>query len=472
MKTTSDSYSIKMSNQYRNRTFIKINITSQEETYLFTNSDIISIQKINDVDPLSRRLPKETVSFSIIDFEDNYNPSNPSGVWNALDENASLSIQFGFDLGEGLIEWLEEDHYFLSGRPMVSSGIATFQASSKLNHLTNNYYKGTYGQKSLYDLATAVLLDANVTSYSIDESLQTMYTVAPLPVTTHANCLQLIAHASRSTLRTISNGVIEIKPFSVTNTPDEFMLPLNSIALNGDMISKIETLYKVQCNLYIYSVAESETTLFESIINVEGETTVHIEYDTSTDQVITSSAGVLSNISTYAASADFTLTGTGMFTVTALGKKINTRTSIAESYISADTNGATDSEKNQLITDSAMQSALIYQVANYLQYRLTHTVKYRGNPELDALDGIYMQTLYDSYISALVLTHTINFNGSLSGVLVLKSLSEISNVYLYDSSSVIVKDKLDDAVSIIGTTDYMSEYSLTEINSFIEEVIG
>ncbi len=119
-----------------------------------------------------------------------------------------------------------------------------------------------------------------------------------------------------------------------------------------------------------------------------------------------------------------------------------------------------------------MQSALIYQVANYLQYRLTHTVRYRGNPELDALDGIYMQTIYDSFISALVLTHTINFNGAISGVLVLKSLSEITNVYLYDSSNVIVEDQLGDAISIIGTADYMSEYSLSEIDSFITEVIG
>lgn len=472
MKTVSDSYAIQMSNQYRNRTFIKISITSGEETYLFTNADIISIQKVNDVDPLSRRLPKETLSFSIIDFEGNYNPSNPSGKWNALDENASLTIQFGFDLGSGLIEWLEEDQYFLSGRPTVSSGIASFRASSKLNHLTSNYYKGTYGQKSLYELALNVLTDAGVTSYSIDEALQTMYTVAPLPITIHANCLQLIAHAGRCTLRTISNGVIEIKPFSVTNTPDEFMLPLNSIALKGDTISKIETLYKVQCNLYIYSLAETESVLFESIIDVDGESTVHIEYDTSTNQVITSSGGVLSNISTYAASADFTITGTGTYTITVVGKKISTRTSIAESYISADSNGAVDSEKNQLITDSSMQSALIYQVANYLQYRLTHTVRYRGNPELDALDGIYMQTIYDSFISALVLTHTINFNGAISGVLVLKSLSEITNVYLYDSSNVIVEDQLGDAISIIGTADYMSEYSLSEIDSFITEVIG
>jgi len=471
MKIISDSYSTQMSNQFRNRSHVKIMIISGQNTYQFTNSDISSIQRVVDVDPLSRRLPKETLSFSVFDFEGNYNPSNPSGKWNALDENALLEVQFGFELEGGLIEWLEIDQYFLSGRPTISSGIASFQASSKLNHLTNTYYKGIYGTKSLYELATNVFNDANVSNYYIDDALQTMYTDAPLPITTHANCLQLIAHAARCTLRTISNGVIEIKRFTVTNTPDDFLLPLNSIALNGDAISKIETLYKVQCNLYNYSVAIADTTLFETIIDVDGESNVHIEYETSTDQIITSSGGTLSDIATYAASADFKVVGTGTFSITVIGKKISARTSTTESYISADSNGGIDIEKNQLITEPSMQSALIYQVANYLQYRLTHTVKYRGNPEIDAIDVIYMETLYNAFISALVLTHTINFNGAISGTLVLKSLSEILNVYLYDALNIIVEDILGDEVSIIGTIDYTSEYSGAEINSFIEEVL-
>ena len=88
--------------------------------------------------------------------------------------------------------------------------------------------------------------------------------------------------------------------------------------------------------------------------------------------------------------------------------------SLSESVVSQNTNVSTDTEKNPLITDGIMQSALIYHVANYLQYRLTHTVAYRGNPELESGDGLYLQTVYGSYISVLALSHTINYNGALS----------------------------------------------------------
>lgn len=472
MKTVSESYATSMSNQYRNRSHVKMRINSGGNEYQFLDSDIASIQKATDVDPLTRRLPKETLSFSIFDYEGSYNPSNPSGKWNVLDENAKITIQFGYELTPNNIEWLEPDYYLLSGRPTFNGGVATFQASTKLNHLTKNYYKGSYGTKSFYELAVDVLEDAGVDNYSIDATLMDMYTNAPMPITTHANCLQLIAHATRCTLRTGSNGVIQIKPFSFAQTPDEFYLPLSSTAINGDTISKIETLHKVQCNLYIYTVADSESTLFESLIEVDGETDVHIEYDASTDQVITSDGGEITNVHTYASAADFTLIGSGTYTVTVVGKKINTSTRMVESYISADPNGANDVEKNTLITDSTMQSDLIYHVANYLQYRLTHTVKYRGNPELDCLDKIYMDTVYNSFISALVLTQSISFNGAITGTMVLKSLTEIDNVYLYDSSNTLVEDVNGDPIGIVGTEDYISEYSLEDIDSFIEEVVG
>lgn len=219
-------------------------------------------------------------------------------------------------------------------------------------------------------------------------------------------------------------------------------------------------------------MADSESTLFESLIEVDGETDVHIEYDASTDQVITSDGGEITNVHTYASAADFTLIGSGTYTVTVVGKKINTSTRMVESYISADPNGANDVEKNTLTTDSTMQSDLIYHVANYLQYRLTHTVKYRGNPELDCLDKIYMDTVYNSFISALVLTQSISFNGAITGTMVLKSLTEIDNVYLYDSSNTLVEDVNGDPIGIVGTEDYISEYSLEDIDSFIEEVVG
>lgn len=472
MKTVSDAYTLGMAQPLRKRSYIQITLMSGGQTYTFDDNDLSSVQKTADIDPLSRRLPKETLTFSIFDYTGEYNPANPSGKWNALDENASISVRFGFTVN-GTVEWLSPDYYLLDGKPTVSGGIATFQASSRIAHLTKTYYKGTAGSKSLYDIAVSVFTDAGLSAaeYSIDSSLGQIYTTAPMPITSHQNCLQMIAHASGCTLRTDSNNVIRIEPFSAAVSPEDFIIGLDSVAYNGDKITKIETLYKVQAYKYEYSVSGTLSVIYESTIDVDGTLDCHIEYDSSTEQTISATDGTLSNIHTYAGAADFTITGSGTFTLTVTGKKITTSSSLSKSTVSQNTSGSTDTEKNPLITDSVAQSSLIYRVANYLQYRMTHTVSYRGNPEVEAGDGVYLQTMYGSYIAVLTLAHTINYNGALSGTLILKSMSEVENADLYDCNLSLVEDVTGETVCVIGTSDYTSEFTTSQVDSFITEVI-
>lgn len=472
MKTVSDAYTLGMAQPLRRRSYIQISLVSGGVTYTFDDNDISSAQKVSDVDPLSRRLPKETFTFSVFDYNGDYNPANPSGKWNGLDENAALTVKFGFEVN-GAVEWLSPNYYLLDGKPTVSGGIATFKASSKLSHLTGTFYKGVCGSKSLYALACEVFADARLTAseYEVDSSLQSMFTTSPMPISSYQNCLQMIAHAARCSIFTES-AIIRIVPFSVAVAPADFVIGLDSIENNGDRISKIETLYKVQAYKYEYSADTELSVLFKAAIDVDGTLNYHVEYDTSQEQTVSITGGVLSDIHTYAGAADFTVTGNGTFTVTITGKKISSSASLSESVVSQNTNGSTDTEKNPLITDYIIQSALIYHVANYLQYRLTHTVAYRGNPELETGDGLYLQTVYGSYISVLALSHTINYNGALSGTLVLKSLTEIENAYLYDSDSSPVVDVNDETVEVIGTSDYVSEYTSAQIDEFIGEVIN
>lgn len=50
----------------------------------------------------------------------------------------------------------------------------------------------------------------------IDPTLKQMFTTAALPIDSHMNCLQLIAHACRCRLFTDDDNIIHIKPFGVT----------------------------------------------------------------------------------------------------------------------------------------------------------------------------------------------------------------------------------------------------------------
>lgn len=474
MKNRSLNYDVKMDDRCRPCSHLRISLVSGQTTYTFTDEDILSAQKSSDIDPLSRRAPKEDFSFSIFDYSGEYNPSNPSGKWSSMDENAEITVEFGLEITPGSIEWLPSDIYLLDAKPTVSGGIATFKASSRLCHLTKTYYKGVYGSSNLYDLAVSVLTDAGFSSqdYQIDSTLLAMVTNAPIPVDTHLNCLQLIAHAAKCALCTKGDKIVMI-PFSSSVVPSDFIVGLDSIELNGDTISKIETLYKVSANLYVYTPEAEDSVLSEVVIDANGETQCHIEYPLSTNQTISASGGVsITDIHTYASAADFVINGTGAFNITVVGKKINTSVSTMESLVSLNTNGSTDTEKNSLVTSASMQYALIYHAANYLQYRLTHNVKYRGNPELEPLDVIYFATVYGSYITGLILTHTINYNGAISGTITLKSVSEINESYLYDSTGTIVVDSDEERISLISLSDYQSEYTASEMDDFIEEVFS
>lgn len=189
----------------------------------FVNKDIVSTQQKHDVDPLSRRLPTETMQFTILDYEHKYDPDNPAGIYAYVDKNSPIEIQFGYELPDGSVEWLKPDNYVLNAKPSAQNNQAIFNGTGLIGSLTGTFYKSKLGSKSLYNMAEEVLLDAGLTlteqgtnPWEIDEALKDMFTTAALPIDTHMNCLQLIAHAACCRLYTDDDNIIHIRPFGVT----------------------------------------------------------------------------------------------------------------------------------------------------------------------------------------------------------------------------------------------------------------
>lgn len=189
----------------------------------FVNKDIVSTQQKHDVDPLSRRLPTETMQFTILDYEHKYDPDNPAGIYAYVDKNSPIEIQFGHELPDGSVEWLKPDNYVLNAKPSTQNNQATFNGTGLIGSLTGTFYKSKLGSKSLYNMAEEVLLDAGLTlteqgenPWEIDDALKDMFTTAALPIDTHMNCLQLIAHAACCRLYTDDDNIIHIRPFGVT----------------------------------------------------------------------------------------------------------------------------------------------------------------------------------------------------------------------------------------------------------------
>lgn len=469
MKQTSETYKVRMAESFRRRSYLRVTVEGSGQTYYFEDNIISGATKNSDVDPLSRKLPIESFDFSIIDFSGEYDPSNPSGKWKAIDENAEISVEFGFNTGDA-IEWLDPDIYLLTGRPSFSNGLATFNATSRLRHLTNKYYKGTEGVHTLYELAEDVLQDAGVVNYNIDSSLLGITTTAALPIDEAQNLLQMIAHAGCCALFTVGD-TITIAP--VTDAGLEFSsvpISLRDIASDGDAISKNEPLRSIKVNKYNYIASASEEVISENTIEINGTLDYHCEFNQARNISVTISAGgAISNLQVYSSAIDCTITGTGTFTVTVKGYPVSASSDVLVQTINAF--GGEDTESNPIVTDDANQINMIYTIAAYLELRTTQTLNYRGSPELEALDGVYIEGT-SGYAPGLILQNKIQYDGAISGQMIVKRLDETSGAQLYDSDDQEIMDSSGNALWVIGTEPYYSEYTGDEMDAFVSSVLG
>ena len=86
----------------------------------------------------------------------------------------------------------------MNSKPKASKNQATFTGTGLIGSLTGSFYKSKLGEKTFYDMAEEVLLDADLTltelgthPWVIDPALKQMKTTAALPIDTHMNCPRL-----------------------------------------------------------------------------------------------------------------------------------------------------------------------------------------------------------------------------------------------------------------------------------------
>lgn len=179
---------------------------------IFSNAEILSTQHDIQVDPISSSLPSNTLVMNVLNFDKDYNPDNPHGMWEYFKNGQPLQVRYG-TIVDGETEWVDSAYLYLSDAPTVRENTATFQASDTISYLTDTYYRGQYRAEgiSLYDLAVDVLNDAGVSDYELPNALKTVMTCAPMPVLPHRECLQIIANAGRCVLYTDTSGKIVMR---------------------------------------------------------------------------------------------------------------------------------------------------------------------------------------------------------------------------------------------------------------------
>ena len=182
----------------------------------FTNNEILSFTSKEFVSPITETVPSQDTTVVVDNQNLYYSPDNAESALAYMEIGQEIKVSFGYDVdGKGNIEWLPETTTYLKTWSATDVK-ATFTGTDRFDYLTDKYYDGHYYAEgiSLYDLAVDVLEDAGIVDdkeYFIDSYLKKIIVHNPLPICTHAECLQIIANAGRCALSTDRKKRIHIQ---------------------------------------------------------------------------------------------------------------------------------------------------------------------------------------------------------------------------------------------------------------------
>lgn len=448
----------------------------------YSADEIINTSAVTEIDPISRRLPTETFTFTIEDYAGHYNPDNPNTFSAQFTKGIELRVYYGMYKNDGTITYpTDYDVYYLTDKPSVSNHQVTFSAQSRLavmieredlyrQRITDRFSSGSailqpMGQianfigKDYYDVASL----SGLCDFSEINAVSTFPTQGGcVAEDTHANALLEVAHACGAMLYT-KRDIVTIKQSDVVKagTPTSVAtVDKNSIYEGTLTVDNTAKLRYVQMNAKDYYYADKKTNvlLYEGSVNKVGnDTTLTVTVDLDENDItLANSNGIkyfsvisdttsvtatlaVNNVSTvYTHSIDINIAFTG--SATSANIKLYAGLMRPKDFIcvysaqaegeSADVfaAGSDDIENSNLITPlyglQAGERDYIESAAGffmrYLRKQKTYEFDYRGNPLLECGDIINIQTDYSASIQAVVLRHELNYNGAYSGKMIVK----------------------------------------------------
>lgn len=362
---------------------------------VWDNTNLISATYTNEIAMLSDVISGETLDITVDNSSLAFDPENlKQDSWRYFLEDQPVLVEYGFKYSETTSEYIRKAYLYLS-KWTNEERTADFSATHQFYFMTDKYYKGTFVNRSLYDLAQDVFLDLDLplnsdTTYKwrIDDSLKNLYCNMPLPVDTHANILKLIAQAGGCIMYQNERANIFIQK---RNTSQSGYLERRDKSVSYTTIEFDKTVKNVLVDVYSYTFDENTSVLFEANVELDSDGYGRIEYPTARNITVTVLSGTRTSQTIYAGSAEFTFS-TPSATVRVTGQKMNTATTTRTIRYN---NFGEDAEINNiLITNSTVAEVSGRFVGDYLEYRRLYSRSDKGAPELVAGDVIMSQNKF------------------------------------------------------------------------------
>ena len=199
----------------------------------YSNAQVKDFSRDEEVSSISEDISSESVRFSFYDEEGKFDVDDDSSFIDYLETMQPVTVSFGMELDDGTVEWHQVSTNYLKDWKS-QKGIVTLSATDRLSQMNEKYSRGNrIYERTAYAEAESIFADAGLEpdEYYIDDYLNDVVLINPMPEATHRECLQILANACRCIIRQDENGRIMIKAnFATVLDPEDLQVATNGVS--------------------------------------------------------------------------------------------------------------------------------------------------------------------------------------------------------------------------------------------------
>lgn len=385
--------------------------------YVYGAGDMTDLNVLREVDLLSESLPAGELKYVLDNQAKRFSVFGPSGAYHGLQKRQPVKAELGAEV-DGQTEFVPVGMYYLTDWASDEEAMtASFTARDRLDWLSQGRYRrGSFGQKSLYDLAADILDDAGIDNYVLDDCLKVIHTSQPVPVLSHREALRIVAQASRCVVYVDTDDVLRVQ--RLVDEPAGMMIGL------GDVyeIPKI-TLEPVTASVSVDKVnllvSDEVEEVYKATHNISGQMSLIISYNGAcTNHQVSVVGGAVVSAEHYAYTSYLVISGAGPVEVTVAAytaeERRSTHTEYAQGILPSDVT-TTAHIDNPLIDTDLLAADVAAWVLAELNRRLRYEIYWRQNPALDIGDTVGIEAQPGQALGARVMRQEYIFDGALEG---------------------------------------------------------
>lgn len=385
--------------------------------YSFGNDGIMDSSLNRGISPISANLPQFDLTVTLKNLDHYFDVDNPDSAINFLSPDIDVTVQYGYELDSGRVEWVPGQTLKCS-EWMSDNMTATLVCHDFLRNLNSEYYGGVYDPdgKTYAELAEEVLASAGITEYYLDPVLSEKSTKLPVPKMSHKEALQLIANACCCIMTFDREGHLRIQTVDYNIPLGEFRMEKRDMTSYPEA-ARQETVKDiiVQYQNWFKNQSEHEILSEETEVSVGEEKTYFFGEPIYDYKVLIEGTDLSSTV--IKDSGDYYLTlkfpSGGTISIEIYGKNYT----VVERQYRNPVGGKGESLVwfNPLIDNIAVVYDLSEWLEQFYNTRIEYSYKTRGNPELDVGDVIWQSNAYDPLLKVILSEYRLDFKQSFSG---------------------------------------------------------